>query len=85
MRVRDLLRIPSFYGVEVVAGSSGLDRAVSWVHVSELLDIARLLSGNEFLLTTGMTLAHVSRDEQLTYVQRLDSAGIAGIGIELVQ
>ena len=41
---------------QVVAGSSGLGARVRWVHVLELADVAHLLQGGEFVLTTGIAL-----------------------------
>lgn len=66
---------------EVVAGRDGLIRPVRWVHVSELTDIAHLLTGGELLLTTGIALE--SSDRSLTaYLQSLVGAGAAGLVIE---
>lgn len=83
--VRDVLMLPSLAGAEVVAGTSGLDRPVRWIHVSELLDIARLLGGGEFLLTTGMKLKDADPEQQHAYVRSLVDVGVAALGIELVQ
>jgi purine catabolism regulator len=69
-------------GPEVLAGRSELDRAVRWVHVTELPDIAYLLSGGELLLTTGMGIAG-SNDVQRRYVAELAAAGAAGVVVEL--
>src|SRR4051794_31631395 len=73
--LRDLLRELE---LSVVAGEAGLDRAVRWVHISELLDPTPWLSGGELLLTTGMQLddGHVQRE----YVGRLVRHGLAGLG-----
>lgn len=69
----------------MVAGHRGLNRPVKWVHVSELLDIARLLNGGEFLLTTGMLLARAEPERQRAYAMALAERGAAGVGVELVQ
>lgn len=67
---------------QVVAGHSGLDRPVRWVHVIELADAARLLRGGELVLSTGIALP--GDDASLTgYVANLAEAGIAGIAVEL--
>lgn len=67
---------------EVLSGAGRLDRAVRWVHVAELPDIAYLLRGGELLLTTGMGIA--GQDQvQLRYVAELADAGVAGLVIEL--
>ena len=38
------------------ADEAALDRPVSWVHVSELVDPTPFLAGGELLLTTGLAL-----------------------------
>ncbi|HEU4480634.1 MAG TPA: PucR family transcriptional regulator ligand-binding domain-containing protein, partial [Actinomycetota bacterium] len=76
--VRDLLDLPGL-GLEVVAGSAGLDRTIRVVHTSELQDPTPWLSGGEFLLTTGMDL-DASPQAQRAYVRRLTGAGLAGLG-----
>jgi PucR family transcriptional regulator, purine catabolism regulatory protein len=66
----------------VLAGRDQLERAVRWVHIAELPDIAYLLRGGELLLTTGMGIAG-SQDVQRRYVAELADAGAAGVVIEL--
>jgi PucR family transcriptional regulator, purine catabolism regulatory protein len=66
----------------VLAGRDQLERAVRWVHIAELPDIAYLLRGGELLLTTGMGIAG-SQDIQRRYVAELAQAGAAGVVIEL--
>lgn len=83
--VRDVLALPAAAGAEVVAGHRGINRPVRWVHVSELLDIGRLLTGGEFLLTTGMRFRDATPDDLRTYVESLVAAGVAAVGLELVQ
>lgn len=66
----------------VLAGRGHLDRAVRWVHVSELPDIAYLLHGGELLLTTGLAIAGSARVQQ-RYVTELAAAGVAALAVEL--
>jgi PucR family transcriptional regulator, purine catabolism regulatory protein len=62
-----------------VAGERGIDRAVRWVHISEIVDPTPWLSGGELLLTTGLQL---ERPElQREYVARLDGHGLSGLGL----
>ncbi len=68
----------------VVAGEQGLNRPVRWVHVSELPDIAHLLSGGELLLTTGMGIAR-DPGAQRRFIRELADAGCAGVVIELLR
>src|SRR6188768_3421295 len=64
--------------LEIAAGEAGLDRAVRWVHISELLDPTPWLSGGELLLTTGMGLTDA--DTQRAFVARLVQHGLGGLG-----
>ncbi|AYY14559.1 PucR family transcriptional regulator [Actinobacteria bacterium YIM 96077] len=66
----------------VIAGASGLDRRVRWVHSAEVSDIARLLRGGDLVLTTGIALP--ADDAGLAaYVADLVTAGAAGLIVEL--
>ena len=76
LSLRDLIRD---LDVRLVAGESGLDRPVRWVHISELSDPTPWLSGGELLLTTGMNLA--APDEQRAFVERLAAHDLAGLGL----
>ncbi|WP_431924907.1 PucR family transcriptional regulator [Amycolatopsis tucumanensis] len=72
--LRRLLADPTL-GLRVLAGESGLDRPVGWVHVSELDDPTPFLEGGELLLTTGLRLSG-----EPEYVTRLTARGLAGLG-----
>ncbi|WP_370946921.1 PucR family transcriptional regulator [Amycolatopsis sp. cg5] len=64
-------------GLVVRAGEGALDRAIGWVHPTELTDPNAFLEGGELLLTTGLAL-----DEHTSgaYVRRLVEARVAGLG-----
>lgn len=51
-KVSDLLHLPAFKGIRVVAGETGLQRKVEHVTVMEVPDIKRWLKGNDFLITS---------------------------------
>ena len=70
--LRELLRE---LDLTVVAGEAGLDRAVRWVHISELDDPTPWLSGGELLLTTGLQLGDDA--QQREYVARLADHGLS--------
>ncbi|HEY2097170.1 MAG TPA: PucR family transcriptional regulator [Pseudonocardia sp.] len=76
--VRDLLTLPELR-LRVVAGAVGLDREVSWAHVSEMVDPTEFLRGGELLLLIGVSLP-AGEQAQHTYVDRLADAGVAAIG-----
>ena len=73
--LRDLLRELE---LDVVAGATGLDNPLRWVHIAELEDPTPWLSGGELLLTTGLGLGDAA--QQRTYVERLAHHGLAGLG-----
>jgi purine catabolism regulator len=76
LALRDLLRD---LDVRLVAGEGGVDNAVRWVHISEIVDPTPWLSGGELLLTTGLQL---ERPEiQREYVARLAGHGLSGLGL----
>jgi purine catabolism regulator len=67
---------------QVVAGSAGLGARVRWVHVLELADVAHLLQGGEFVLTTGIALP--SEPALLArYATDLATAGVSALAVEL--
>jgi PucR family transcriptional regulator, purine catabolism regulatory protein len=69
---------------KVVAGASGVDRRVRWVHAAEVVDIAHLLRGGELVLTTGIALP--ADPAALTrYVDELAEVRAAGIVVELIR
>ncbi len=76
LALRDLLRD---LDVRLVAGEAGVDSAVRWVHISEIVDPTPWLSGGELLLTTGLQLERP--EAQREYVARLAGHGLAGLGL----
>ncbi|MGI8727141.1 MAG: PucR family transcriptional regulator [Solirubrobacterales bacterium] len=62
----------------LVAGERGTGEPIRWVHSTELVDPTRWLSGGELLLTTGLNLTDEARQREL--IERLDEAGVCGLG-----
>ena len=65
-------------GLTLHTRAAPVDRAISWVHVSELADPTPFLEGGELLLTTGLAL---TPDMAEGYVRRLARAGVVGLGL----
>jgi len=84
MPLREVLRDPTVVAAEplVLAGRTRLGRLVTWVHTSEVLDIATLLRGGELLLVGGVSLATASPAQRVTYIQDLAERQVAAIAIE---
>ena len=64
----------------VVAGDAGLGQPVRWVHVSEVIDIARELSGGELVLTTGIALPE-DGSALTAYIDDLADVGVVGVAV----
>lgn len=82
LTLQEVLRLAVLREAQVVAGHDRLDVPVRWCHVAEVLDIARLLTGGELLLTTGLAL-DVEPDRQAAYIGELKERGVAGLMLEL--
>lgn len=82
--VREAMALPALAAGDpvVLGGEAGLDGVLRWVHVSEVRDVGRLLSGDELVLTTGLGMAAspAAADE---FVRQLVEVGAAGLVIEL--
>lgn len=66
--------------ISAVAQSS---REISWVHVTELHDVAAVLSGGEMVLTTGNFLIPGDDRGLAEFVDRLAAADAGGLTLEL--
>ncbi|WP_457973586.1 PucR family transcriptional regulator [Arthrobacter sp. D1-17] len=64
-------------GAAVAAGTQ-----LRWVHSSEVLDIAPLLSGGELLLTGGDALVSASDARRVDYVRQLAGRGVGALAVE---
>lgn len=78
----EVMALPILRDASVVAGHRGLQGPVRWCHVAEVLDIARLLTGGELLLSTGLAL-EVPPGRQRAYIGELKQAGVTGLMLEL--
>lgn len=83
--LRQILELPAFAGAELLSGQSKLEAYITWVHVAEVLDVARLLSGGELVLSTGLELSRATSEARVAYVRSLVEVGVGGLALELVQ
>ncbi len=83
--LHDILALPAFARAEVLSGQSRLCEPVTWVHVSELMDAWRFLSGGEVLVSTGLELARATPEAREAYLRALVDAGAQALVLELVQ
>lgn len=82
--VADILRMPAVREAdpEVLSGAGSLDRAVRWVHTTELSDIAALLREGDLVLTTGIALPDTDAGLE-GFAASVADSGAAGVFIEL--
>lgn len=83
--LHELLSLPAFAGARVLSGQAQLSARVTWVHVSEVLDAHRFLSGGELLLSTGLELANAGSEARAQYLRRVAQGGASGLALELVR
>jgi len=83
--LQTVLDLPAFRGAELISGSIHLDEPVTWVHIAEIMDVWRFLSGGELLLSTGLELTRVSPPARRAYLHGLAKAGARALALELVQ
>ena len=75
--VRDLVELP-YLKAKVLAGTDGLDRRVSWAHVSDSTEPWNWLEPGDLVLTCGLIVPEAA-DEQARFVERMAAAGLSGI------
>lgn len=81
MELRELLRLPVYREMRVLAGQGGLNRSVKSVNMMDAPDIIDYLKPDELLLTTGYALRD-KPGELLRLVRQMAGAGCAGLGIK---
>ena len=79
--VRELMRLPHLQ-MSLIAGGSGADREVSWVHTSDLPNSWEWHGAGELLLTNGTGL-ETNEQAQVQFVERMAESGASGLAFGL--
>lgn len=79
--LRDLLKLGGFSECRLIAGEGGLDRQIKSITVLEVPEVAKWVSGDEFILTS-LYAVKDDLEAQLQLVERLNASGAAGLGIK---
>lgn len=82
LTVREILQRPHFAQAQVVAGETGLNRHVRWVHVLEVADVELLVHGEEMILTTGIPFQGDAQ-QAAAQLERLIKHNVSCLCIEL--
>lgn len=88
VKLSEVLRHDTLTAADPVirAGAAAAENTqLRWVHSSEVLDIAPLLSGGELLLTGGDALATASDGRRVEYVRQLAARGVGALAVETGQ
>ncbi|MEG0472709.1 MAG: PucR family transcriptional regulator [Solibacillus sp.] len=82
LTVSDVMTKKLFSSAQLIAGATGQLNVIKWVHIVESMDAAKLLKGNELILTTGIHLK--DNDESFKqFIHQLIASKAAGLCIEL--
>ncbi|MGS0686123.1 PucR family transcriptional regulator [Nakamurella sp. GG22] len=81
LTIGDLISTPEL-GLRLLTENTRVDRAITWVHVSELRDPTPFLTGGELLLTTGIVTGSGDAAGAFVeeYVRLLADADVVGLG-----
>ncbi|GAB7003306.1 hypothetical protein JCM18899A_07770 [Nocardioides sp. AN3] len=77
--VRDLVEL-RYLQATLLAGEAGLDRRVSWAHVSDAFDPWNWLEPGDLVLTCGY-IVPADPEAQVLFVEKMAAAGLSGIVI----
>ncbi|MEK4425067.1 PucR family transcriptional regulator [Solibacillus sp. FSL K6-1523] len=82
LTVSEVMTKKLFSSARLIAGAKGQLNVIKWVHIVESLDAAKLLKGNELILTTGI---HLKDNEEIfkQFIHQLIASKAAGLCIEL--
>ncbi|MEG1988276.1 MAG: PucR family transcriptional regulator ligand-binding domain-containing protein [Oscillibacter sp.] len=76
----DLLELPSFGAMTLVAGRGGLQRKLTWPYVGQTASVAQWVHGGELLFITGIGAAR-SPESLLLVAQECVAKGLCGLVI----
>lgn len=82
LTIADVLTKKLFSSAKLLAGAEGQLNIIKWVHIVETMDAAKLLKGNELILTTGIHLKN-NDDDFHHFIHQLIASKSAGLCIEL--
>jgi DNA-binding PucR family transcriptional regulator len=82
VKLRDVLELPNMSEIKMVAGATGLDRVVYWVHIVDLPDLINWVQGGELLFTTGIGIQN-NLDQLPQIVRECFAKNVAGLVINI--
>ncbi|NDI35448.1 PucR family transcriptional regulator [Chengkuizengella sediminis] len=82
LTITDILKRKYFNKASIIAGHTGLNRIVKWVHVVEVTNIRKLLNGQELILSTGLGWQE-NENLFISYIEQLIEADVSGLCIEM--
>ena len=80
LQVRDIIDQNLFPGSRLVAGTSGLSAAITWVNIMEILDAPDSVQPGELLVSSGFGLNDKARFAGT--IRRLKERGVSGLALQ---
>jgi len=79
--VNNILQSPCFEKAKIIAGFSGVNRPVKWIHILDA-QIFTSLTGGEFILSTGSVFTNL--ENGISFLEHLIERKVSGLCVELV-
>jgi len=82
VKVQDVMELSELSEGKIVAGHSGLGKAVFWVHVVDSYDVLEWVQGGELLFTTGIGIRD-NLEYFPEFVRECSEKGVAGLIVNI--
>ncbi|MBA5850351.1 PucR family transcriptional regulator ligand-binding domain-containing protein [Clostridium sp. cel8] len=79
---RNMLNLPGLEKMKVVAGAGGLDKVISWVHVTEIPNAVNYVRGGELLFITGVVIGN-NTSLMLKFIKEINLKKLSGLVINV--
>ncbi len=76
--VKEALNLPSLKEAQVIAGASGLDRAMDWFHILDIPQVVPWIRKDRILITVGYAISK-EPEMQEALIENLNAKGIVGM------
>ncbi|MDU2064280.1 MAG: PucR family transcriptional regulator [Sporomusaceae bacterium] len=79
MNIKDILRVKSLCGAQLIAGKNGISNEINGVNILEATDIANWGRAGEVILTSFFALQNLNDSELDVFFEKLHNIGISAI------
>ncbi|AZT89502.1 PucR family transcriptional regulator [Caldicellulosiruptor changbaiensis] len=82
IKCKEILSLPALKDLRLVAGENGLDRNLTWIHISDVPEVAEYVQGGELLFTTGLYIRN-DAEKWIKLIQKINEKNLAGLVINV--